>query len=506
MIAFFKWSPPAAALLAVIPAALIVACTDDPQSDAPTVEPTLNPTPTVFARPARLTYTPTFTPSPTFAPSPTPEPQPTATWTPSATPTATPTHTATFSPTPTPTPADTATPSPTPTPEPTATWTPSATPTETSVPTEIPSPTGTPTPSITLTPVSTPSPVPTEAPVETATSVPTPTSQPTYTPTPTPTTIFTPEPTATFSPTPPTSQSIAISATVSPPTVSPTITISPTVIPQGSGHINRPTELVASTGADRQIDLRWIPPTGDANANISVVNQTVRWRIAGSHDNPDATVLSPTANSYSVPDLLPATQYELTITTVTTAGRFYGIDPDTGRQWWVTAKSGGNPPTPTPTKTPTPTITLTPTKTPTWTPTPAATKTPTRTPTVTPVDAPPPAHADEQRATQLSARSNGVPGQIVVSWTPAKGTNTLTITRQVIIWRSADGGSTSTETLSARANSYTITNLIPGTSYQATVDTVVGSVSYRTNDQYGSQWWVSAQAADSPEPVPHPTP
>ena len=464
MFAFFRWSP-TAVVLTLLPVALIAACTDDAQTDATTVESTLTATPTVLVRPARPTYTPTLTPTPTFAPTDTPEPEPTLT--PTQLTTATPTSTATLSPTATPT--DTATPSPTPT------LTPTSTPAPTATPTNIP------TPSPTSTPAPTPTLVPTATPTDTPTPSPTPTSTPTQTPAVTPTVTSTPEPTATFSPTP-----------------SPT----PTATPTPSGDVNRPTDIAATTGGDGEIHVSWIPPTGDVALDISVVNQTVRWRIAGKPDEIAVKTLPSDADSYTVSRLQPGTEYELTIAAVTSAGRYNALDPDTGNQWWQTVTSGGDPPTPTPISTPTATITPTSTGTPTRTPTVTPTATPTKTPTITPTKPPAtpvPAHAHEERATKLFAQPGSEEGQIVISWTPAKGSSTSTVTGQSVFWRCPESGSSGDSPLSSSVTSYTITGLTPGERCSATVRTVVNNTSHIAIDERdGSELFVSAEAASSP--------
>ncbi|MXX92741.1 MAG: hypothetical protein F4Y63_04705 [Chloroflexi bacterium] len=456
MFPFFRWSP-AVGVLAILPVAVIAACTDDAQTDATTVEPTFTATPTVLFRPPRPTYTPTLTPSPTFAPTNTPEPEPTLTPTPSLT--ATPANTATLSPTATP--SDTPTPSPTPTLTPTATLVPTATPSDT------------PTPSPTPTPAPTPTLVPTARPTDTPTPSPTPTPTPTpiETPAATPTVTSTPEPTATFSPTP-----------------SPT----PTTMPTPSGDVNRPTHIAATTGGDGEIHVSWIPPTGDVDLDISVVNQTVRWRIAGSVA---VKTLHATADSYTISRLQPGTDYDLTVAAVTSAGRYNALHPDTGDQWWQTVKSGGDPPTPTPISTPTATITPTSTGTPTRTPTVTPTKTPTKTPTITPTRPPAtpvPAHAKEKYATRLSA--TGGDGQIIISWTPAKGSSTSTINGQSVFWDCVQKGS-SVIPLPSSANSYTIAELMSGDSCRATVRTVVNNTSHDARDERdGSEVFVTATA------------
>ncbi|MXZ03487.1 MAG: fibronectin type III domain-containing protein [Chloroflexi bacterium] len=459
MFPVFKWSP-AVVVLAILPVAVIAACTDDAQTDATTVKSTFTATPTVLVRPPRPTYTPTLTPSPTFAPTDTPEPEPT--FTPTHSPTATPTNTATLSPTATPT--DTATPSPTSTLTPTATLVPTATPTDT----PTPSPTATPTP------VPTPTLIPTATPADTPTPSPTPTPTPTETPAATPTVASTSEPTATFSPTP-----------------SPT----PTATPTPSGDVNRPTHIAATTGGDGEIHVSWIPPTGDVDLDISVINQTVRWRIAGRADELAVKTLPATEDSYTISRLQPGTDYDLTIAAVTSAGRYNALDPDTGDQWWQTITSGGDPPTPTPITTPTPTITPTSTGTPTRTPTVTPTETPTKTPTITPTKPPAtpvPAHALEKRATRLDAQPGSETGQIVISWTPAKGSSTSTITGQIVRWSPPNSEGVSSMTLPASATSYTILGLNSGTTYAATVDTLVNNISHATFDDRGNRWFVRA--------------
>ena len=230
--------------------------------------------------------------------------------------------------------------------------------------------------------------------------------------------------------------------------------------------------------------------------DISVVNQTVRWRIAGRADEIVAVKTLPAdADSYTVSRLQPGTDYDLTVAAVTSAGRYNAIDPDTGDQWWQTITSGGEPPTPTPISTPTATITPTSTGTPTRTPTVTPTKTPTNTPTITPTRPPAtpvPAHALEKRATRLSA--TGGDGQIIISWTPAKGSSTSTITGQIVRWRLSDGEGFSSMTLPASATSYTISGLTSGTRYTATVDTLVNDISHATFDDHGNRWFVTATA------------
>ena len=460
MFPFSIWSP-VVVVLAILPVAVIAACTDDAQTDTTTVESTFTATPTVLIRPPRPTYTPTLTPSPTFGPTDTPEPEPTLTPTPS--PTATPTHTATLSPTPMP--VDTATPSPTPTPTPTATLVPTATPTDT--PTPLPTPTPAPTPTL----------VPTATPTDTPTPLPTPTPTPTETPAATPTVTSTSEPTATFSPTP-----------------SPT----PTTTPTPSGDVNRPTHIAATTGGDGEIHVSWIPPTGDVDLDISVVNQTVRWRIAGRADEIVAVKTLPAdTDSYTVSRLQPGTDYDLTVAAVTSAGRYNAIDPDTGDQWWQTITSGGEPPTPTPISTPTATITPTSTGTPTRTPTVTPTETPTQTPTITPTKPPAtpvPAHAVEKRATRLSAKAGNEAGEIVISWTPAKGSSTSTITGQIVRWSPPNGDGLSSMSLPAIETNYTISKLTSETTYRATVDTLVNNTSFEALDDRGSRKFVTATA------------
>ncbi len=197
----------------------------------------------------------------------------------------------------------------------------------------------------------------------------------------------------------------------------------------------------------------------------------------------------------------PATDYEITVSAVTSAGRFTALDPDTGDQWWHTATSGGTIPTPTPTNTPTdtPTNTPTPTKTPTKTPTVTPTETPTVSPTVTPTKMPVPAHADDNRATRLEAKTGSGEGEIDVSWTPATGSNTQTITGQIVYWR-LPGGEISDKEISSSANSYTISGLNPGTEYEVTVYTRVNDTSdYKPlHPVDGRDWWESAVSGPAP--------
>ena len=231
--------------------------------------------------------------------------------------------------------------------------------------------------------------------------------------------------------------------------------------------------------------------------DISVVNQTVRWRIAGRTEELAVKTLPATEDSYTISRLQPGTDYDLTIAAVTSAGRYNAIDPDTGDQWWQTVASGGDPPTPTPITTPTPTITPTSTGTPTRTPTVTPTETPTQTPTITPTRPPAtpvPAHALEKRATRLSAKAGSETGQIVISWTPAKGSSTSTITGQIVSWRMSGGGGDGSTILPASATSYTISSLTPGTVYVATVDTIVNNTSYDALDDRGNRWFVPATA------------
>ncbi len=231
--------------------------------------------------------------------------------------------------------------------------------------------------------------------------------------------------------------------------------------------------------------------------DISVINQTVRWRIAGRTDELAVKTLPADADSYTVSRLQPGTDYDLTVAAVTSAGRYNAIDPDTGNQWWRTITSGGEPPTPTPISTPTATITPTSTGTPTRTPTVTPTKTPTQTPTITPTRPPAtpvPAHAHEERATKLSADPGSEAGQIVISWTPAKGSSTSTITGQIVEWQRSDGGQVRTMNLPTSATSYTISGLEPGTRYRATIYTLVNGISHDTLDVQGSKWFEFAES------------
>ena len=242
---------------------------------------------------------------------------------------------------------------------------------------------------------------------------------------------------------------------------------------------------MAATGGDGKVVIHWTPPAGDVGLGISVVAQRVIWRIVGKTDESTSSALSATADSYTVSGLIPATDYELTITASTSAGRYKALDPGTGDQWWERAKSGGSPPTPTATNTPTPTPAPTATETPTPTPTKRPTRTAADPPTVTPTTAPAPAHARVKRATRLSARTGSGEGQIVISWTPATGSNTLTITGQIVSWKlSSGGGGNSSTILSASASSYTIPDLEPGTEYEATVLTLVNNISHSSFDGF----------------------